>query len=284
MPLTAAAVVLVWASPGSAPFRAAITSAVAVAGAVIATKPDVFRSLPLKSISLPLGIGFELRDMPQIEEETNETTLDQSAPLADRWLQVRWKIERKLAYIAKHTLPDHLPLVDPKAEAHGRTRPFVTLGSLVEDGWLSKDEARVLTYALALSPSDLTTVAKTEVDDLLAAAERVAHVMRARVFQQLVGRFIDGRDGWRVVDRSGLRSTVESGPVRFVVVPVFGTRNGPLVARQVERLRDAEIDHAIVVVPCYPGTSPRPPAQRPGPYVVRLDQLADLVAELASGD
>jgi len=280
-PLLVGAVVLVWASPGSWPFRGAITALLVVAAAVMVVKPELLQALPLKSLKLPGGFELELRDLQPIEEETDERHPSHSDSLTDRWLGVRWKIERKLAYLAKHTLPDHLPLINPKSGTRGDTRSFANIGSLVEDGWLGEDEARVLTYAIALSPIDLKTVDETDLEELLAAAERVAQVMRARVFQKFVGKYISTQDGWQVTERAGLRWTVRSGQTQFVVVPVFGTRGGDLVEAQVHRLREYSIEHAIVVVPCYPGTAGRPLRGGPGPHVVRLDQLSELVSTLA---
>jgi hypothetical protein len=288
LPLLASVVVIVWAAPGSAPFRAAVTAIIVVVAVVLLLRPSLFRALPFKSVSLPGGFSYELFDRSIAEEEPDETSGASGASLlaagdmADRWLAVRWKLERKLTYLAKHTLPDHLPLIDAKSAAQGDARPFLTAGSLVEDGLLDVEEATVLTYTLALSSADLETVNRVDLEQLLGAAERLAHVIRARVFQKLVAKFIDARPDWTVSERNGLRWIMAVGQSSITIVPAFGPRNGELVAQQVARLTLDQVERGVVVVPCYPGTTPMQIDDATGPLVVRLDQLDEAVAHVTA--
>jgi hypothetical protein len=159
------------------------------------------------------------------------------------------ELEEKLAYLAKHTLPDHLPLIDPGADDIGNSRSFVNIGSLYRDQFLDQDDVKVATVALSLSPIDLRDTDPDELSHVLQASERLAHVIRARVFQKLVQKWLKAK-GWTIRRSRGLRWSVETPEEQeLVLVPVFGAPKSDLVDRRRRSLIDDEATPALIVVP-----------------------------------
>ena len=117
---------------------------------------------------------------------------------------------------------------------------------------------------------------------MLASAESLAHVFRARVFQRIVDLYIR-HQGWEVEDGKGLRWAVRVAANRLVmIVPVFGPPHGTLVDEATSRLRGHTSLHWFVVVPLSAETATSAGSERGS--VVTLDRLADRVTALGPGN
>jgi hypothetical protein len=285
--LALVSVLILWTALDDWRFQTAATVLIAVLALVLVLDPEVLRVIPVESVKLPLGLEFGLPAAGSDEEEERDTSSDAArGDLEQRWLDVRWKFEYKLAYLAKHTLPDHVPYLDERRrDAPGAARSFANIGSLHHDGYLEPDAARVATLVLALSPTDLNLTKRDELEKLLTTAEQLARVIRARVFQGLVAQYIRRR-GWTLENMAGLRWTVRASPDRqLLVVPVFGTSQG-FADKHVARLARETAMRSLVVVPNPPGGGGAlrlPDKESSDPAVVRFSQIEDAVRALGAG-
>jgi hypothetical protein len=109
----------------------------------------------------------EVANLDEIEDgETNTGIVD-----------LRLKLQKKLAYIAK----DLLPQVDDRSEP-----TFVTLGSLAEDGYISEAQARTLDRLSILSAEVLQLAPASECEAFVADAQDVVRGLRATVFRAML--------------------------------------------------------------------------------------------------
>jgi hypothetical protein len=264
-----AVVVVIWMSTDASLFRWATTAVVLLVVLLVLLEPGALKELPFKSLELPGGLKFELHDTTADAEEDLDSET-RSTELSQRWLDVRWKLEYKLAYLAKHTLPDHFRVLGEENDA----QPFATIGSLKHDKFLSKDDATVATLTLALSPTDLRAMQEDDVRELLGAAETLAGALRVRVFRGFLRKVIEGR-GWVSVE-DGLRWVVTANERQVMVVPLFGRRNSRLVASHAKKLAKVTAMPTLIVLPMTPGTTTSAPAPD-GRGVVQFDQFAAAV-------
>ncbi|HYI60374.1 MAG TPA: hypothetical protein VEW93_01065 [Acidimicrobiales bacterium] len=274
-----AALVLGSSDPWS---RWVIAVALAVLVLVLIFCPEAVKDLPFKSIGFA-GLNVAINGpTPAVGDEEQEKGVSPAAdpPTEDwqeRWLAMRWALERKLAYLVKHTLPDHLPLVDPGRPTEGGDRPFATIGSLEHDGLLLSADARTASIALSLSLTDLEVMNEESVRSTIEAGEELTRTLRLRVFNQLVAKQMEIL-GWR--KKRGIRnarrktSRFSRGPDSVEIVSLFGTPDGDLVRKWVARKR--RHPGTLIVTPIWPGTSTS--SSQDG-SVVRFDQLAPVLAQ-----
>jgi hypothetical protein len=198
-------------------------------------------------------------------------------------LALRFKFERKFAYIVKHLLNEE-SRDDPKAPA------FATVGSLRHDGYLTNAQAELAAKIQTLRESDLKGFSAAERRKFFQEADDFVTNMRASVFDGMVRKRL-GEAGWDVNDLQRAKkaarpditvsSTQQDRPVRFVVAPTYAMkRDSEILDRSVERLGPDGDDHnrlaaagRLVVVPN------RSRVERTGteadPAVLTLGELPD---------
>jgi hypothetical protein len=164
-------------------------------------------------------------------------------------IDLQFLLEAKLAYVAKHILG---------FEGSGHWAPFLTLGSLKYDGYLSREDAVAARELLALSPATVRGAAEEERRAFLDKAKPFVRNIRATIFHDVVRSVLkkDFKLEPRAVDRGGGRRPdflVPSDRFGHVFVfPAFAG-GGAYWGRERIRRRAAELaglsDHALVVVP-----------------------------------
>jgi hypothetical protein len=167
----------------------------------------------------------------------------------DTLLGLRLKLEAKMTYVAKHVVGQVGDEI-----VSGRAN-FVTIGSLFEDGLLTREQARTATTVL--SASDLA-IARRQAPDaatFLDAANEFVRGFRATVFANVVRKTLEA-DGWSVarLSHDARRDLVASrGEHRIHVIPVFATSEpSPVLERvrsRVEGELAAESEPPYLVIP-----------------------------------
>jgi hypothetical protein len=254
------------------PARTGVVAALLIAAVVLLViRPADIRSLAtnLRSVKTPFveaEFGAAALDAPP--EETEKTPDDPDAAASRDILDLRRKLEAKLAYIVKHLLGE-----------------YATVGSLGYDGYLTDDESAVATRILTLRDEDLQAWSPVERDRFLTAADGVVGGIRGSVHRAMVCKRLE-ENGWLVDDdslpaslgrRPDLQATKDGRVYR--IVPVFTTtQDSKLLPRARERLAAAEApepERRVVVVPDRPGS----PTVDEHPRAVKLSQLPDLIRE-----
>ncbi|MCP4305929.1 MAG: hypothetical protein GY788_13845 [bacterium] len=250
-----------------------------VLGVVLIFFPSAIREFPIKKLKL-WEVEVELGDGGG-EDEGDLRSLPTASSQADRWRRARWRLEMKLTYLGKHTLPDHLPFVDNDWNEQGGGRPELSIGSLKYDRLLEEEDAVVATTLLSLSPTDLQLLRERSLDDVLDSGERLAGTLRLRVFKLLVVKYGNHR-GW-CLDAPGQARAIcfTSSGKDFRLWPIFAKGNADLVQRRVKEISRMESSRCdIVVLPRWPGQDPTysQPSSGKRPWVVSLDLLEAAVS------
>lgn len=170
---------------------------------------------------------------------------DNPAVQSHSLLELRFKLERKLTYIAKHMLG-----------ASGRRATFLTIGSLEYDGYLTLSEARTATRILTLSELEFDSLSGSQQRTFLRYGNQLADDVRARVLTALVRREAGKEAGWKVEELPGGKRPdllIEKAGRRYRVTTVFALdRKSKLLDKPVRRLGKADeprVDEKLVVVP-----------------------------------
>ncbi len=278
IPLALVGIAIVWVGADDNRARAAFTIAIVVGGIGLVFVKDLLSKFGVTSLKVP-GVELTLASAPA-SRSAGEDESDVGGPIEltgtsiERWLAVRWRLEMKLTYLAKHTLPDHASLIRINAHKEGWDRPYATIGSLNYDELLETDDATLATMLLALSPTDLRLLKKLDLENLLHQAEVLAGNLRLKVFRKILSQYLER-----------LHCTVERDGDRFLrivhldagvwrLAPVFSKADGHIANSRVKLLEGMATDHARVVVP-KPPDAERIARTHPArsPLVVRIDQL-----------
>jgi hypothetical protein len=187
-------------------------------------------------------------------------------------IDLQLKLERKLAYIAKHMLTE---------KGHAS---YVTIGSLAYDGYLRDDQARTASLLMRLRQDDLASLSGSEHKEFLEAADTLVAGIRATVFRGMVHKDLEG-DGWFVRDlkleegQSRPDYGAKKDDVDYRIVPVFATdTDSRLLKAARARLHGSALkdDFAACVV-VLPSNTRAFPEGEGDPRVVRLDELAQFL-------
>lgn len=198
-------------------------------------------------------------------------------------VDIRLKLDHKLAYIAKYLLADYYE-DESKPTLTGwdldpEWRPaYVNVGSLEYDGYLTKEEAATALYVQNLSGFDLKQMPEDERREFLSNAAELVRNIRAKVFRGQVRRALDSITGCvRVCDlhvrQGSLVWTVHYKNRALVVVPVLDVPGG--VAPESISFKWKSHGNALVVLPNKSRTKPA----KPGPEQ-RLVRVGDLESGL----
>lgn len=150
------------------------------------------------------------------EESPKEELAEASRPSVDV-IDLRLKLERKLAYIAQKMLDDR----------NGAPR-YVTIGSLAHDGYLDRDQARVASSLMTLRQEDLDVLPAQDRKQFLESADKLVAGIRATVFREMVKRDLES-DHWIVdelplgEDQARADYRAQKDELAYRIAPVFST-------------------------------------------------------------
>ncbi|MGZ7019428.1 MAG: hypothetical protein ACXVL8_19850 [Acidimicrobiia bacterium] len=282
--MAAVGLTILWFGTDDDITRGFVTAAIVVVGSGLILFENFLARFGVESVAIP-GV-FEVHVSAAAGEDESDVggALDTQGSDTERWLATRWRIEMKLTYLAKHTLPDHANLVKRDARVTGWDRPYLSIGSLNYDELLQREDATLATTFLALSPTDLERLDRRGLDEILDKADALAGNLRLKVFREILRKYLAGldcsveRDGdrfFRVVHR-------EAGAWR--IAPVFGLADGALAKARLRDIGGSQAEHAVVVVPIPPNAE-RSARRHPSVsrLVVRIDQLPEALG-LQSGE
>jgi len=197
----------------------------------------------------PVALEFvsEAREAARLYEESDQGRSEVGDEPLESLLSLRLRLEAKLAYIAKHLLTED--------GSHAKHATFVTVGSLHEDGLITRKEAHTATRIMTLREEELDGIDPHEKAVFLASATEVVDNIRASVHYGRVRKRLE-RAGWLTLElpRGKLRPDLwaEKGEARLRVVPRFGTEKENL-SKQIERLAERapvpRVRKKIIVVP-----------------------------------
>jgi hypothetical protein len=199
-------------------------------------------------------------------------------------LDLRLKIERKLAYVAKHLL-----------DTDGNPT-FLTVGSLKYDKLLPDSEADVVNQLMTLRDEDLNELPPLARDRFFAGADKIARSIRASVLFCFVSKELreatgEGMPlhGWEITEiarREDQRPDLLAGKegTKLRIASVFATDvDSKIFEAARKRLapggEDRRDEYARTVI-VLPHRSERPLDPAGDPVVVTTDQLVAKVAEL----
>jgi hypothetical protein len=251
--LAIAAGLYIWGS--SAFDKAALTIVVVVALCGLLFEPDIRKFF--KSIELLAFLKVELTDYPFTDQPEPEKTDSQESEhdKPTRWLNARLKLEWKIAYLAKHTLPDHLPIIEEQAKISGYNRPYANVGSLLYDGFLDRAEAERADLLLGTSwliiagnPKDNATEA------LLREAEDLARTVRAKVFRRLVEKYLKEHGDLDKLVWKGDRLIAHYRGAIITIWPTWDKAAGRMTDERMDILRKE--GSGIIVIPRFPMAEP----------------------------
>jgi hypothetical protein len=256
----------------------AMTALFALAFAVVAVTPEKWQrwSPRVQSVSLGgvLEVGlYEAKEAAGRggEEDSADPATDDAAepPAPDSLLNLRLKLEAKLAYIAKHMLgtPDQ--------------PTFVTVGSLRHDKYLSDIEARTACRVLTWRDEDLLKLSTSQAVEFLGDADKVITNMRAGVLRGMARKRLRD-DGWEVKakvrgggKRPDIIATKGNKKVRIAAVFVLASESD-ILDRTQKRLKDRVqkdkgVQKHLVVIPDNSASSPT--ESDANPRVVKFGEL-----------
>jgi hypothetical protein len=197
---------------------------------------------------------------------------DDLEDIEDDLLELRLKLEAKLAWLCKHLLagPD--------------TATFATIGSLAHDGYLKADQARLLTRILA---GRVGSTRPAIVRQFVADAKQTVGTFRAIVFDAHVRKLLDEM-GWAVIDFEQPPThrpdflAVRAGRAYRISPRLITSRKSEIREQTARRLRKARdeprsIEGSIIVIP---DATRAQAAKKGSPRVVKVK---DLQAVLSTG-
>jgi hypothetical protein len=261
----------------------AVVSAALGAGVVLLLVAAFFtRITKISALGSEIGL-FSSYQAADKEEESSEEKLKladftEGNDDADKWLAARLQLEAKIAYLAKHTLPDHLPIIDPQANDTGYSRPYANVGSLLYDKLLSEGEAQRASLLLSTPwPVIASGPAKME-KSLVRDAEDLARTVRAKVFRRLVHRYIENQNHGDLTEKED-QLILYHDRARITIWPTWGSANADLTKKRIARLNDK--DRGIVVIPKFPKTeSITPQTSNGATLLVTLDNLGPALRQV----
>jgi hypothetical protein len=232
----------------------------------------------------PLGLGLrqEVEKAAEIAppSDMGEGAEDESGEKAQTVFDLRMQLEWRLTFIAKHLLGT----VDRVT--------FVTIGSLLFDGYLTKAEARTAAGIMMARDEELKQLPEAERQKFITDAQTFLDGLRASVFwgrvkQELQGRGdIEGSDLFveRVKGTGGRNDLLADGTGEDTrVIPILALNpDSKKVVEAVEPIEKGDLPRPktkrqIIVVP---DTSR---SKAPSHSTVRIVKLNRLRAELESG-
>lgn len=198
------------------------------------------KAVTLGSLGLEFGEYDRLAQEEGKAEEEEESRDGNSSKPAETLRELRFRLEEKLAYLAKHVLapdprPDHLDVT------------YLNIGSLRRDKLLSDEHARIAVDILSMREAELRRLSPDERETFLNGANRLVDQVRAEVFAaHLRGQLEDA--GWRVCrlfPRPSRRrdllvqAPAPESPIQHHVIPVFTlAKESTLIEKPTGRLRD----------------------------------------------
>jgi hypothetical protein len=252
-----------------------------VDGAQVRAWLDRTESVKAFGVEVALTSAREVANALDREAESDDPDAGAGRPSAvptiDDWLELQFKIERKLVFVGQRWLP---------GEA-------ATIPGLRERDLLDDDQARTAYQLQRWTPAELSTLPPEAAQEFGAAAGLLARNFRAVVFNGVVRQELK-RHGFGV---SRLRQTGRLPYYRatregneFLVASTFASRwDSRVLSRAVERLvrRTRPPSVRIIVVPDDMPAGTRTTVaegKTPGPRVVRLKELGAVLTELATAD
>jgi hypothetical protein len=247
-------------------------------GALYATYngPDDFETKVRQHLMKRVTLMARTEEDPQEHDDWSDRSdqppraADADDSAAEDLLDLRLRLESKLAWVCKHLL------------AGPNTPTYATIGSLYYDGYLTHDDARVAARLLGFSGEGYGQ----ERRNLAIAGGPLVASFRAIVFDAYVRKALLGA-GWVIVDLdepSGPRPdfVISKGDRSLRVAPrVVTTRVSRIRDRTVDRLAasgdDPAVERRIVVIP---DASRSPEDGRSAdPRVVKLAALVGALSE-----
>jgi hypothetical protein len=223
-----------------------LSAVLAVAFGWLIIKPNLLQKI--RSIKTPV-LEIELSFYEKTDKEAGEDE-HYTGESEERWLNARLKLEQRIAYLAMHTLPDHLPLADRNA-LPGEERPFTNVGWLFKAGLLNEGEAQRASVLLS-SPRPVKQAGRSQMA-LLGDVENLAQTLRARVFRRIVEKYLRA-EALGPVDEKRDRLALTHSGVRITVWPTWGPDDGKLAKGRLAQL-ESEEGGGIVVIPTFPGSN-----------------------------
>jgi hypothetical protein len=254
---------------------------IAVAGPLL-VRPELIRRLKPTGVKLPfLEVTFAESYQPSEETEQPEAGETPGRPGRDeevRWVAAQMKIQRKLAYLIKHTIPAYEDAREPAKAPHVA---FATIGSLLHDEYIDAAEAERLQLILTSPWALIAAQPVARRAELLAVAENLAQTMRAKVLKRMVVKDLKAASGHLSIEDEDAKGRLF---VRFPsgklteVWPTWGRPDLSLVKARLSKLSSGG---GIVVTPFAAPSAALADTQPDG---VLLVSLADLPRVLSSGD
>lgn len=273
--LGAAAVLQIWMGPNTWHRNWPLTIVIVALAIPVIVRPELVKRLRPTNVKVfGVEVAFANPYEPGDEAEQPDPS-DAAARPADeeaRWVAAQMKIQWKLAYLIKHTLPAYEDARKPQNAPHVA---FATTGSLLYDNYLDPAEAERINFVLICPWALLSGQSTAERAELLALAENLAQTVRAKVLKRLVMKDLRASPGpMSVEDEDANGKLVVRFPSGDVidVWPTWGRSTLSLVKSRLKKL-ESESGNGIVVTPFKAPavTSPYTPADG-----VRLVSLSDL--------
>ena len=194
---------------------------------------------------------------------------DDDAGRATTIVELRFKLERKLTYLAKHVLAI--------AAGPAQAATQLSVGSLAYDGLLTRSEAILADTILTTSDGEFRALRADQRGALLRDGGTFVANVRAAVFHAYVASILERQHGRvaRVQEVGSARDAlvVESGGTTIRYITVFSTigPGGKLVDRQLRRAAELP-GETVVLLP-----SLEPSAAGPSSNGPRVQTLGDLL-------
>jgi hypothetical protein len=158
---------------------------IAIAGPLI-VRPQLMKRVRLTSVKLfGQEVTFVNPYKPSEEAEQPDSGENAGAPTGSeeaRWVVAQLKIQWKLAYLIKHTIPAYEDERWPEAPHIA----FATIGSLHYDQYLDAAEAERLNFVLTSPWALIAAQSAARHSELLTVAENLAQTLRAKVLKRMV--------------------------------------------------------------------------------------------------
>lgn len=210
--------------------------------------------------------GAQSANLGESEDEVKPEEAEQIADL-------QFLLEAKLAYVAKHVIG---------FGGTGKWAPFLTLGSLEHDGYMTKEDALAARELLTLPLAHLQKIDEAERAAYVKRTKEFVRNIRATIFREVVKQVLEMELDAGVVVRErgkGKRPDFELAtplPGHIRVFPVFAVRGSYWNDKKRIRDRAEELanltDRALIVVPPTSKMKLDPPVL--GVDLVHLDALA----------
>lgn len=238
------------------------------------------KSLTLGSLGMELG---EYERLAEAERQDGKGEEDQEhADEGESLLDLRFQLEEKLVYLARHVLAP-----DPGPKSPNAT--YLNVGSLRHDKLLTKKHARIAIDVLTMREYELRRLPEKERRAFLDGARGVVEKVRIEVFSAQVKQELEAA-GWLTCPAFGQPSRrrdllvhsddAEDG-TQHHVIPVFAvTKGSDLLPAPLERLSKRSKAKCggirFVVVPPRSKTSKPPDTSG-----IKIGTLADLLKDLS---